>query len=97
MDPKRRGNYLRAPAKDEGAMDNATTEFRWRVARSFALVACLGGYCMAGGSLGKAQATSASQGAGSKCRFLRAEGGRASVWRVQDREPQARGAEDWSH
>src|SRR5437016_4935230 len=86
MDPKRRGNYLRAPAKDEGAMDNATTEFRWRVARSFALVACLAGYCMAAGSLAKAQATSASQGSGSNSRLLSAEGGRAIVYAVQDYE-----------
>src|SRR5207249_4758549 len=85
MDPKRRGNYLRAPAKDEGAMDNATTEFRWRVARSFALVACLAGYCMAAGSLPKAQATSASQGSGSNSRLLSAEGGRAIVYAVHKR------------
>src|SRR5438034_2075618 len=97
MDPKRRGNYLRAPAKDEGAMDNATTEFRWRVARSFALVACLAGYCMAAGSLPKAQATSASQGSGSNSRLLSAEGGRAIVYAVQDQDQPTRGAQDCSH
>src|SRR2546430_14455204 len=97
MDPKRRGNYLRAPAKDEGAMDNATTEFRWRVARSFALVACLAGYCMAAGSLAKAQATSASQGSGSNSRLLSAEGGRAIVYAVQDQDQPTRGAQDCSH
>jgi len=78
-------------------MDNATTEFRWRVARSFALVACLAGYCMAAGSLPKAQATSASQGSGSNSRLLSAEGGRAIVYAVQDQDQPTRGAQDCSH
>src|SRR5256885_17063175 len=78
-------------------MDNAKTEFRWRVARSFALVAYLAGCCMAAGSPAKAQATSASQGSGSSPRLLSAEGGRAIVDAVQDQDQPRRGVQDCSH
>jgi len=79
-------------------MDNAKTEFRWRVARSLALGACVAACCMAAGSLAKAQATaSASQGSGSSPRLLSAEGGRAIVDAVQDQDQLTRGVQDCSH
>src|SRR2546430_16704118 len=43
-------------------MGKSNTEFNWRVARSFALAACLAGGCMAAGSQAQAQAASATQG-----------------------------------
>jgi len=78
-------------------MGNAKTEFRWRVAHSLALAACLTGCCMAAGSLAKAQATSASQGSGTKSRLLSAREGRAIVDATRDQDQPARGAQDCSH
>jgi len=97
MDPKRRGNYLRATAKDEGAMGKAKREFNWRVAHGIALAACLAGSCMAAGSLAKAQAASASQESGSKSRLLSAKEGRTIVDAAQDQDQPAHGAQDCSH
>src|SRR5260370_39785664 len=97
MDPKRRGNHLRATAKDEWAMGNAKTDFHWRVARDFALAACLAGGCMGAGLPAKAQGPSASQGSGSKSPLLSAEGGRAIVDAARDQEQPARAPRDCSH
>jgi hypothetical protein len=97
MDPKRRGNYPRATAKDEGAMGKSKTEFNWRVARTFAVAACLIGACMAAGSLAQAQAASASPGSGSNPRLLTAEEGRTIVDAARDQDQPARGAQDCSH
>jgi hypothetical protein len=97
MDPKRRGNYPRATAKDEGAMGKSKTEFNWRVARTFAVAACLIGACMAAGSLAQAQAASASPGSGSNPRLLTAEEGRTIVDAARDQDQSARGAQDCSH
>src|SRR5258708_8910068 len=97
MDPRRRGNYLRATAKDECAMGKPKTEFNGRVARGFALAACLAGGCLVAGSLAKAQTTSASQGSGSNSRLLNAEEGRAIVNAALDQDQAARGAQDCSH
>jgi len=97
MDPKRRGNYLRATAKDESAMGKAKTEFNWRVARDFALAACLAGGCMFAGLPAKAQVPSASQGSRSNSRLLSAEEGRAIVDATRDQDQPARGARDCSH
>src|SRR5229473_2200395 len=97
MDPRRRGNYLRATAKDECAMGKAKTELNGRVARGFALAACLAGGCLVAGSLAKAQTTSASQGSGSNSRLLNAEEGRAIVNAALDQDQAARGAQDYSH
>jgi len=97
MDPKGRGNYLRATAKDEGAMDKAKTGLKGRVAGGFALAASLAVGCMAAGSLANAQARPASQRAGSKSRLLSAAEGRAIVEGAQDQEQPARSAQDCSH
>jgi hypothetical protein len=97
MDPRRRENYLRATAKDEWAMDNAKTEFNWRVARGFALAVCLAGGCMVAGSQAKAQGPSASKGSASNSRLLTAEEGRAIVDAAQDQDQPTRGARDCSH
>src|SRR5260370_39324483 len=97
MDPKRRGNHLRATAKDEWAMGNAKTDFHWRVARDFALAACLAGGCMGAGFPAKAQAASASQGSGSNSRLLSAEEGRAIVDGARGPDQPARGPRDCCH
>jgi hypothetical protein len=98
MDPIEKGNlYLRATAKDEWAMDNAKTEFNWRVARGFVLAACLAGGCMAAGSLAKAQATPASQGSAPNYRLLSAEEGRVIAETARDPDQPGRGAQDCSH
>lgn len=78
-------------------MGKSKTEFNWRVARSFALAACLAGGCMAAGSLAQAQATSPSQGSGSNSRLLSAKEGRAIVDAARDQDQSARGAQDCSH
>ncbi len=78
-------------------MGKAKTEYNWRVARRFALVACLACGCMAAGSPAKAQATSASQGLESNSRLLSAEEGRAIVDAARDQNQPARGARDCSH
>src|SRR6266566_3139431 len=62
-------------------MGKSNTEFNWRVARRFALAACLAGGCLAAGSLARAQAASATQGSGSHSRLLSAKEGRAIVER----------------
>src|SRR5260370_35145140 len=97
MDPKRRGNHLRATAKDERAMGNGKTDFHRRVARDFALAACLAGGCMVAGSPAKAQVPSASQGSRSNSRLLSAEEGRAIVDATRDQDQPARGVRDCSH
>src|SRR5216684_1879909 len=97
MDPKRRGNHLRATAKDERAMGNAKTDFHRRVARDFALAACLAGGCLVAGSPAKAQVSPPSQGSGSNSRLLSAEEGRAIVDAARDQDQLARGARDCSH
>src|SRR5712692_3843842 len=94
MDPKRRGNCLRATAEDERAMGKAKTEFHWRAAREFALAACLAGGCMAAGSPAKAQAPSAAQESGSNSRLLSVEEGRAIADAARDQEQPARRARD---
>jgi len=76
-------------------MDNAKTEFNWRLARGFALAACLAVACMDAGLLAKAQATAASQG--SKSRLLSAKEGRAIVDAARDQDQPTRGAQDCSH
>jgi hypothetical protein len=97
MDPKRRGNYPWATAKDEWAMGNAKTEFNWRVARGFALAACLAGGCMVAGLPAKAQATSASEESRLNSRLLSAKEGRAIVDAARDQDQPVRGAQDCSH
>src|SRR5712692_1014064 len=97
MDPKRRGNCLRATAEDERAMGKAKTEFHWRAAREFALAACLAGGCMAAGSPAKAQAPSAAQESGSNSRLLSVEEGRAIADAARDQDQPARRARDCSH
>ncbi|HTF23766.1 MAG TPA: NlpC/P60 family protein [Candidatus Limnocylindria bacterium] len=78
-------------------MGKSNTEFNWRVARSFALAACLAGGCMAAGSQAQAQAASASQGSGSNSRLLSANEGRAIVDAARDEDQPVRGAQDCSH
>ncbi len=78
-------------------MGKAKTELNGRVARGFALAACLAGGCLVAGSLAKAQTTSASQGSGSNSRLLNAEEGRAIVNAALDQDQAARGAQDCSH
>ncbi|SRR6266851_3304707 len=78
-------------------MGKSNTEFNWRVARSFALAACLAGSCMAAGSQAQAQAASASQGSGSNSRLLSAKEGRAIVDAARDEDQPVRGAQDCSH
>jgi hypothetical protein len=78
-------------------MGKAKSGFNWKVARGFALAACLAGGCMVAGSLAKAQAGPASQGVGSHSRLLSAEEGRVIVDTALDQEQPARGAQDCSH
>jgi hypothetical protein len=78
-------------------MGKSKTEFNWRVARSFAVAACLAGGCMSAGSPAQAQATSAPQGSGSNSRLLTAEEGRAIVDAARDQDKPVRGAQDCSH
>src|SRR5260370_18641074 len=78
-------------------MGKAETKFNWRVARDFAVVACLAGGCMVAGSPAKAQVSSASQGSRSNSRLLSAEEGRAIVDATRDQDQPARGARDCSH
>src|SRR6266481_4437499 len=78
-------------------MGKSNTEFNWRVARSFALAACLAGGCMAAGSQAQAQAASATQGSGSNSRLLSAKEGRAIVDAARDEDQLVRGAQDCSH
>src|SRR6266566_1042745 len=78
-------------------MRKSNTEFNWRVARSFALAACLAGGCMAAGSQAQAQAASASQGSGSNSRLLSAKEGRAIVDAARDEGQPVPGAQDCSH
>lgn len=78
-------------------MGKARTKFHWRLARGFALAACLACGCMAAGSPAKAQATTASQESGSNSRLLSAEEGRAIVDAARDQDQPARGARDCSH
>src|SRR5260370_7539463 len=96
MDPKRRGNHRRATAKDEWAMGNAKTDFHWRVARDFALAACLAGGCMVAGLPAKAQVPSASQGSGANSRLFSAGEGRAIVEAPRGQNQPARGPPDFS-
>ena len=77
-------------------MGKSNTEFNWRVARSFALAACLAGGCMAAGSQAQAQAASATQGS-SNSRLLSAQEGRAIVDAARDEDQPVRGAQDCSH
>src|SRR3981081_2898637 len=97
MDPKRRGNYPWVTAKEEWAMGNAKPEFNWRVARGFALAACLAGGCVVVGSPAKAEATSASENSGLNFRLLSAKEGRAIVDAARDEDQAVRGAQDCSH
>jgi NlpC/P60 family len=97
LDPEGKGNYPRATAKDEWAMGKSKTEFYCRVARSFAVAACLAGGCMAESPPAQAQATSVSQGSGSNSRLLSAKEGRAIVDAARDQDQPARGAQDCSH
>src|SRR6266404_1859516 len=78
-------------------MGKSNTEFNGRVARSFALAACLAGGCMAAGSQAQAQAACATQGSGSNSRLLSAKEGRAIVDAARDQDQPARGAQDCSH
>src|SRR6266567_7659070 len=78
-------------------MRKSNTEFNWRVARSFALAACLAGGCMVAGSQAQAQAASATQGSGSNSRLLSAKEGRAIVDAARDEDQPVRGAQDCSH
>jgi hypothetical protein len=78
-------------------MGNAKIEFNWKVARDFALAACLAGGCMVAGSPAMAQALSASKGSGSDSRWLTAEEGRAIVDAARVQEHPTRGARDCSH
>jgi len=61
MDPKRRGSYLLANAKDELAMSRAKTAFDWKAGIGFALAACLAACCLIAGPQVKAQTAPASQ------------------------------------
>src|SRR5947209_1526317 len=99
MDPKRRGNCLQAMAKGEWTMDEAKTEFEWRVARGIALGVCLAGGWMVGGSQANAQhqVTSPSQESVSNSRLLSAEQGRVIVDAARDQDQPVRGAQDCSH
>jgi hypothetical protein len=78
------------------SMGKAKTEFNLRVARGFALAACLGGGCTVAGSQANAQAqvTSARQESESSFRLLTAEEGRAIVDVARDQE---QSAQDCSH
>jgi len=78
-------------------MGNAKTDFHRRVARDFALAACLAGGCLVAGSPAKAQVSPPSQGSGSNSRLLSAEEGRAIVDAARDQDQLARGARDCSH
>ena len=78
-------------------MGNAKPEFNWRVARGFALAACLAGGCVVVGSPAKAQATSASEKSGLNFRLLSAKEGRAIVDAARDEDQAVRGAQDCSH
>jgi len=78
-------------------MGKSNTEFNWRVARRFALAACLAGGCLAAGSLARAQAASATQGSGSNSRLLSAKEGRAIVDAARDEDQPVPGAQDCSH
>ena len=78
-------------------MGKSNTEFNWRVARGFALAACLAGGCLVAGALAQAQAASATQGSGSNSRLLSAKEGRAIVDAVRDEDQPVPGAQDCSH
>src|SRR5260370_40436576 len=97
MDPRRWRRYLQATTKAECAMGKLKTEFNGRVARGFALSACLAGGCLAAGSVAKAQTTPASQGSGPNFRLLNAEEGRSIVDAAGEQDRPGRGAQDCSH
>src|SRR5260370_1436053 len=78
-------------------MGKLKTEFNGRVARGFALAACLAGGCLAAGSVAKAQTTPASQGSGTKFRLLNDEEGRSIVDAAGEQDRAGSGAQDCSH
>src|SRR5258708_19603358 len=78
-------------------MSKAKTEFNGRVARGFALAACLAGGCLAAGSVAEAQSTPASQGSGPNFRLLNAEEGRSIVDAAGEQDRPGPGARDCSH
>src|SRR5467141_162222 len=78
-------------------MAKSKTEFNWRLARSFALAACLAGGCVAAGSQAQAQAASATQGSGSNSRLVSAEAGQAIVDAARGQDSTAGEAQDCSH
>ncbi len=78
-------------------MDVAKTELNWKVARGFALAACLAGGCAATGTLVRAQITPALEGPRSNSRLLSAVEGRTIVDAAQDQTPLMNGAQDCSH
>jgi hypothetical protein len=88
-------------------MDKAKAEFSWRVLRSFALAACLGSGCMAGGfparaqnaptAQAKATGVPAEQGSAPNFRLLNAKEGRSIVEAAKDQDPRGRDAQDCSH
>jgi hypothetical protein len=78
-------------------MDVIKTELNCKVARGFALAACLAGGCAATGTLVRAQITPALQGPRSNSRLLSAVEGRTIVDAAQDQTRLMNGAQDCSH
>src|SRR5204863_396038 len=97
MDPKRRGDFLRASAKDKWAMSNSRTEWKWRAARKLTLAACVAGGCLFGSSPTKAQVAPTTQGSAPNSRLLSVEEGRAIAEAARDQDQPRRGARDCSH
>src|SRR5437879_5032719 len=95
MDPRRRGNCLRA--KDQGPMGNAKTEWKWRAVSKLTVAACvaIGGLFTAAPA--KAQVAPAKQGSTPNFRLLNLEEGRAIADAVRDQDQPTRGARDCSH
>src|SRR5216684_8597475 len=97
MDPKRRGNCLRAIARGEGVMAIARARFNWNAARGLALGACAACACLFGISPANAQTAPSAQQSESNSRLLTAEEGRAIVNTAWGWEQSGEGTQDCSH
>src|SRR6266849_3978306 len=86
----------RAP-RPKRAMSNAKILFNRKLARGFAMAACMAGGCTVASSLAEAQATPASQISLTNSRLLSLEEGRAIADAAQDQDQPTRGAQDCSH
>ncbi len=78
-------------------MSNAKILFNRKLARGFAMAACMAGGCTVASSLAEAQATPASQISLTNSRLLSLEEGRAIADAAQDQDQPTRGAQDCSH